>query len=678
MSNTLQQRRQLRHSAFLKSGVVLLLTFVGASTCCAAGTQGVHVGEDLTIRLDSRWEGGRLGGYYPIRIEVRNAGPTRTLEFAFQPTHGTGPSVRRTVTVEQGDPIKFSLLIPMVGTLTQGKLNVHIQGVRRSIIDTAIPLPSNSANSGLRPSLLVISENVANCDNFDTACNRQPSYSGFHNSTSQTVEPLALPESWLDYSGLDLVAISLKTLETLSSAEREALLAWVHTGGTLIVYETGNSETGNSNSASTQLDRLLQLEQHAMKGPVWIPLPKIGQNNRTQIIIEQRRTETVDSQPLDPQSTITHRQLMNGHVYAWQGNPFPGNAFDWQRVLNNMGEQQSSWTGRHGNSPRHAHTEFLSFLIPGISSVPVYVYLGFITAFTILIGPVNYAWFRHRRQLHYLLLTIPALAGLSCLTLLSYSVLSHGFGIQSRVRSLTVLDQRSNTAVSGARVTLHAGIAPFEGLQFDRNVAVYPVWASGREFDSGQLDWTTKQACRSGWMQSRTQTQFLTVGHHRQRGHLDFEQDTNGTLTVANGLEWKIAGLAVMAVDGRLYVGGPLEAGATMRLQPAEAQTQAIQHLSDLLTRYPAEFPPRSYRYANSGGRSANYWNDDQSYESLGVKMVDGIAERRLLQAIDGLRQTRLPWPRSYVAVCDQNPDIATGVDNAQEVHSNHIILGYY
>ena len=701
MSNTLPGRRSWLRSAVLRPGVVLLLSLIGAATGFAAGTQGVHVGEDLTIRLDSRWEGGHEGGYYPIRTEVRNAGPTRTLEFMFRPTHGTGPTVRRIVTVEQGDPIKFSLLIPMLGSMSQGKLNVRVQGQRRSIIDTVIPLPDRATNTGLQQSLLVISANAVNCDNFDQACNRRSSYSGFRNSSSQTIEPVSLPESWLDYSGLDLVAIGLKTLQTLSAAERTALLAWVHTGGTLLVYNTGSGD-----SAAAQLDQALQLEQHAMKSPDWTRLPIQTNANRTNANPSQIGTptqfadviptvdptqaanatqifpgtapQTVAAQQQVPQSTIEYRQLMNGHVYAWQGNPFPGNLFDWFRILDDLGQKRWSWTGRHGNSPRNAHSEFLSFLIPGISSVPVYVYLGFITAFTILIGPVNYAWFRRRRQLHYLLFSIPALAGISCLTLLSYSVLSHGFGIQSRVRSVTVLDQRSNTAVSDARVTLHAGVAPFQGLQFDRNIAVYPVWANGREFESGELDWTTNQACQSGWMRSRTQTQFLTVGHHRQRGHLDFEQDTDGTLTVANGLAWKIEGLAVMAPDGRLHVGGPLEAGATMRLQPAVAKSPEIENLVGLLNRYPAKFPPRSYRYANSPRRSNNYWTVEQNQQAVTANMGDRLGERRLIKAVAGLSENRLPWPRSYVAICNQNPEIDTGVENAREVDSNHIIVGYY
>ena len=40
----------------------------------------------------------------------------------------------------------------------------------------------------------------------------------------QIVEPDMLPDSWIDYSGLDFVAISVQTLGRLSVEERAAIL----------------------------------------------------------------------------------------------------------------------------------------------------------------------------------------------------------------------------------------------------------------------------------------------------------------------------------------------------------------------------------------------------------------------------------------------------------------------
>ncbi|MEO1999751.1 MAG: hypothetical protein ABGZ17_31290 [Planctomycetaceae bacterium] len=673
---------QTVHREILQTlGIGLLTLVVGSSICRAAGNQSVHAAEDLTIRFDSRWQGGQFGGYYPVRIEVRNAGPTRTLQFEFRPTHGSGSYAERTVTAEQGAPLKFSLLIPLLGDLTQGEIRVRLPARGRTLLTTTVPLPSPNTDDQSRPSLLIISEDVVDHRNFDTACqsSSMPYGSISHISRAQNIEPQSLPKSWLDYSPLDLVAISWKALGELASAERDALLAWVHTGGTLIVYEIDSADP-----SFAKLDRILHFDRHAMKGAAWRPI-KTGTLANTAAETNTNAGVRANAQPTQltvaaqeiAESELMHRQLMQGQVYAWQGSPFPGSVMKWQRLLDDLGEQSWSWSRRHGMAPRFGNSEFLNFLIPGIDTVPVYVYMAFITAFTILIGPVNYVWFQRRRQLHYLLITIPALAFLCSMTLLTYSMVSHGFGIQARIRSLTVLDQGSNTAVSTARVAIHAGMLPFQGLNFDRDAAVYPLLPQGQQFESGRVDWTTRQACKSGWLIARAQTQLLSVRHYGQRGHLTIEQESSGALTVANGFAWNLAALAVVGPNGGLYVGGALRAGATTRLLPSEQQPEAIDKLQTLLARYPANFPPNISGASSSLLRSSSDFYRPHNTQ-LTISLSDSLTERRLQQATEGLRSDGLPWPRSYIAVCQQNPGVSPGIDDLQEQHSNHVILGYY
>ncbi len=45
----------------------------------ASGEERTTVGDDLVIRTDTRWAGGTLGGYLPVRVEIANQGPAREL-----------------------------------------------------------------------------------------------------------------------------------------------------------------------------------------------------------------------------------------------------------------------------------------------------------------------------------------------------------------------------------------------------------------------------------------------------------------------------------------------------------------------------------------------------------------------------------------------------------------------
>ncbi len=143
--------------------------------------------------------------------------------------------------------------------------------------------------------------------------------------------------------------------------------------------------------------------------------------------------------------------------------------------------------------PDFGTQEFFNFMNPGIRGVPVYGFMVLITAFAVLIGPVNYFYLRRRRLLWLLLVTVPATALVTSVLLVGYSVAAHGFGIRSRIRSLTVLDQKSHRAVTVARLALFAGPAPVCGMQFSQETAVYPVFPLTVEPGASTVDWTENQ-----------------------------------------------------------------------------------------------------------------------------------------------------------------------------------------
>ena len=167
-----------------------------------------------------------------------------------------------------------------------------------------------------------------------------------------------------------------------------------------------------------------------------------------------------------------HRPLRHANSCSDWSAPFPDQLPDspiaWSTFLSSVGEPRFSWVKRHGIAPDFGTEEFYNFMNPGIRGVPVYGFMVLITAFAVLIGPVNYFYLRRKRLLWLLLVTVPATALVTSVLLVGYSVAAHGFSIRSRIRSLTVLDQKSHSAVTVARLALFAGLAPRAACSFPR------------------------------------------------------------------------------------------------------------------------------------------------------------------------------------------------------------------
>src|SRR5262249_7128783 len=116
---------------------------------------------------------------------------------------------------------------------------------------------------------LVVSSKPVDCAGYVAAAVAPPNANRFGSAPdasvlAEVVPPDSLPDSWIDFSGLDFLAISRDDLSHLAPPVRSAVLELVHCGGNLIVYDTGES-TGDVEA----LERLLELNEHAAVGPKW-------------------------------------------------------------------------------------------------------------------------------------------------------------------------------------------------------------------------------------------------------------------------------------------------------------------------------------------------------------------------------------------------------------------------
>ncbi|QDU36433.1 hypothetical protein Mal4_07190 [Maioricimonas rarisocia] len=670
--------------------VALALVPVCPRRASAIGDESTTRQEDIVATISSRWVGCSHGGYYPIRIRLANRGTDRVLTFRFERQHQQVPEVRKTVEVPQNATVQFTLLVPCVSMDTYGVLKTYeagreIEGFRRSI-----SLPEDGQQGLPRPSLLVISPSQVDCDRFEDAANHIAvtrsmtatthwgwGYSG-GTTSHEVIDPTMLPDEWLAYSGVDLVAISLQTLAGLEAPERAALGKWVQTGGTLIAYEVGNDDAGRS--------RVAELLGLAPDGGIagWQPSDAGLRQRITPIdpaaagmpgyspggtgMGEEQVQSAFNAGFAWDQDAFATRDFLLGQVIAFAESPFPGSPHDWHWLLSTIGPERLNWQDRHGISARAPSEKFLEFLIPSVRSVPTVSFLVLITLFSLVIGPVNYFWLWRARRLQLLLLTIPVLAFGTSLALFAYSSIAHGFSTRSRVRSVTVLDQPGRTAVTISRIAMYSGLAPSGGLEFSQDTAVYPIWPPDHEFDSAETDWTEFQRLSSGWLRSRTRTQFLTVAHRDERGRLTVSESTADGMTIENGLEWPLEALIVADEQGRLFFGSEIPAGASATLQPIQPEHRGV--IREAVDAYPLEVPAQFDGDTIEFGMTARYFGGWQPVEADYSKSV---AEQALAQL-----KSDTPPAGTYWALLGDEAPVDLGMERTRAEAGLHVLIGYH
>ena len=401
------------------------------------------------------------------------------------------------------------------------------------------------------------------------------------------------------------------------------------------------------------LERLLELNENAAVGARWTQ----AQGKKT------------------PASFAT-RQLMLGLVCAFPDR-LPDSQGDWSKFLSIVGDSRFSWMQRHGMAPDVGTTEFFNFMNSGIRGVPVYGFMVMITAFAVLIGPVNYFYLRRKRMLWLLLVTVPALALLTSVLLIGYSVAAHGFSVRSRIRSLTVLDQKSHAAVTVARLALFAGVAPARGMQFSLETAVYPVFPPTVDPGAFTVDWTENQALTSGWLLSRTRTQFLTIRHAEQPDHVEVKPGQDGGLAIVNGLPWELEAVLVADASGRLLSARNVLPHASLPLAGA-SETDRSDFVR-LLGRNRPELPDNFSLPVLNPFVGRRFRRFDLFGRPLQAHFDSNLMERLIhTWSRDLIAKPTCLAPRSFLAVLRQNPGVETGVGLTTEQAGYHLLLGYY
>jgi hypothetical protein len=666
-----------------------------------AQTKSTAMGDGLSVAVDWWSLTNAGGGYCPMHLQISNTtSRPRPLRVVIESSvMQTGQNeVAQSLELPASGKADFVISLPITSPYESGTLKVYERG--RELKKLRIPGIGGTFwwTSQTVPMVAVIGNSSPDLRNMIAAVTQITT--GQNTTNTGNYAPLILkpgnaPTKWIDYTTLDMVLISIRDLEQMPAAARDAMVAWTLAGGNLFIYGT----SGDRENAP-ELNRLLDLDRRMPSGASWrrprledrnaefigyvnqypgqsvatVTTTKAGSSGKT----DKASNSGTESQPAQSDLSFSVRPFGLGQLAVSSlADPFPGTLEDWGWVIKTFKTNRVQWQERHGVSPRFENDDFWHFLIPGVGRAPVGGFQLLIVLFAVMIGPINYFVLRRRRQLYFLIATVPAMALITTLLLLGYAIVSDGFALRGRVRSLTVLDQVRGESVSWSRVSYYAGVAPSGGLRFSTDTAVYPMRPPGASTANRTLDWTDGQNMPTGWLRSRTPTQLLTVHYRQGTEQLAIATSTTGAARVTNNLGTAVRWLAVADENDRLFFAENVAVDASERLESRELpELQAA--LRNMINEQPLETPAEitSRYYATGffgsrtrfwGPRSAAQWHTGRS-EEVFQALHDTRAE-----SIEAILK-----PRTYIAVTDQPPTVDLGVTQMQDEGSLFIIIGSY
>lgn len=610
----------------------------------ASGTVHQQFGNGLRMSIDTRWGDGF--GYRPVRINVAPLTPLvadRSLQVELLMSRRSNPDwldLRVVQSIElpagsgPGNPVQATLSVPHHVPWSSYKINVSEDGKLLEKLSTGWTQVSDAqARAQLHeilPVMLVVGDQLPDTSRL-VAPFPNELYSQFaqwqaprpRSGAARPQLPIAvscslgeLSQRWIDYSSLDVVCLSLGELAQLEKNHPQtlqAVLDWAAAGGNLWVYGVGWEW-----HRLGELERLvgLRLANGQLADPTDRGWQKPGQKlydrrfhgawSGSSGTVEARYSGergrpgsvTRSDKAANPkrenfgtpaQPHFVYREYAMGLIVALApDDPFPGTPAEWRCVLNAVGPDRLLWYRREGVSMVRPNRDYWDFLIPDVGLAPVVEFLVLITVFVLAVGPANYWLLRRWQRLYLLVVTIPASAATVTLVLFGYAVLADGLGTRVRVRSLTQIDQRRKQAVCRARLSYYCGLAPRRGLTFPEDVAVLPLQERPvhRYRDQPlrrELIWEEDQQLRSGWLNSRTPTQYLTIRSRQTDRGLQVigSPGDNGGLRVKNRLDTPIEQLAVCWAANQYYWATAVDAEATVTLE----STHGPRSGSDCATR---------------------------------------------------------------------------------------------
>lgn len=549
-----------------------------------------------------------------------------------------------------------------------------------------------------------------------------------------TREVAELPTDWRAYQEWDNVVIHHQRWaqwQKSPNAKGDALRAWLAGGGTLIVRGymdddedpqrarsnserfsdtfLANARSAVENSTSEMMRQFLRMQFNdgRQTEAESVRLDELSVRELIDMVISQSLV-TSPNQSLEAglvvakvanaliqmspskwfgKDGVTIQDMGAGTIIHLPPRPddMPLQITDWLCIAELLSWRQSRLL-RSGVDPMLGSQRFSEWLIPGVAEPPVYTFMGLLSLFVVLVGPIAYRKTTRTGRGYLMFLIAPVLALLTTISMLLYGILSDGFGTQTRVRQITWVDSQTGDGFTRTRATYFAGIRPSNGLAFPPNadVTVFPdnqqaSWEDrleGRFESRGQVSINDESIRFSGlFLPSRQQRQFVVQQPRPDWGQIWITPDSALFAQVKQTSDHRLRDFLARDDNGIYYSVAEVPAKGEARAKRLPAQ-EASKQMGALYRRQwlvstvtNGTSSRRSYAYAPRTYDVLSRLH--QAYEST-LKPTEGIFETELqarLQLGSGLPMG------SFVAVADLTDD-ALGIDDAVARESIHFVMG--
>lgn len=734
--------------------MAFLMPAARSSAQLVTGTSvsNADVPNGLVVTIDTRWPGGH--GYRPVRVEVKSLVPAvanRTFLFELRcfslHTESGVMEVKQYVDLPAGvDQVQATIAVPEQFQVGGFECDVYEDGrYRRALsIKKGTGAGWSLGYQGWEeasPAVLIVGDAPFDSSSwfqlFPAAMTNRnwsalPAPGNTAVAPAGTAYPAALtlaegqlPRRWIDYSGIDVIVLSLAQAESLAASRKEswtAISRWTAAGGNLWVYGMGSDWQGLA-----RLEKLLALpelpspDNAVGSGPRGWTLPEPSQRMSLLLGVDQTMNLQVQQatafgqtvEPAAPQPAaapdepppahfVSRRKAIGLVVALSEEQVFPSDSARWGWVFNHVGPGRYLWARRNGFSLHSDNPDFWTWFISGVGLAPVGTFAVLITLFVIFIGPVNYWWLRRRGKLHLLLVSVPVCALFVTGALFAYGLIADGLSVRTRFRTYTEIDQPQGEAVCWSRSCYYAALSPSGGLQFpdDMLISPYEDVSQFYNYNSGlrrAVDWTDQgQQLRSGWLPARNQTQFMTVRARATPAKLLIEpaNTTPSGWNVTNQLQTPVSRLLVIAPDGTPWTARDLAANATAQLVPANMEDEAAAFHQAVADNARTSLPPevradelvssrrgRRYRYGYYANPSEVRLLSGRLEILLGESIMAEPPSARLPKASAGdapatTQKFKQIGPRMYLALVAHSPEAAAGLPHYREEESLHLVVG--
>lgn len=524
---------------------------------------------------------------------------------------------------------------------------------------------------------------------------------------------------WLGYESVDIVIVSFGVLERMRDEHPQrfkALRDWIACGGAVWTYGVENRESlaalmgatplaasdpevaGEILAAVQGFDTSRVIPQYdwflqQVRYQDWTEIESAymgkpaGERWAEWFATGHPVVETLSAGELE--QILYPQPLMAGIVIGFKDpDPFPG-GFQLWHVAKHLTAARQVWPLKHGTPVLSGTDRFWDWSLENVARPPVYAFLGVLTGFVLLVGPVSYHFTRRWGRTYLMFLIAPVLATLATLMLFGYGFVADGLGTQVRVRQITWADGVSNRAVRMTRSTYFAGFRPGNGLAFPLDAAVYPVIDTAeREADATHEPPTNNRNVTIGdqhqrfggeFMPARRQRQFLTTRPIDDAGAIALSLSSGQPSGLRNDFHVDVFQLVARDSNGNYYTtAGPIVAGGEGTVNSITSN-QAATLLRDLYqTQSPS--PPPGYRPSGGGnlfGSPYYYQLGGSPLQNQNVSWSDPHAEFGVFES--RLRTMLLDpdeFPRGWFVGRAALDTDAVAVEGATPVSSVHFIIG--